>query len=290
MSINTAAYETMPLRRYTPGAVHAPVGGEGVLFEADMSQTTEAAMGFNDNQAATDPLGRTTRTVVSGVGGRNAIRIVHNPITEAEVNAIGNPQNTHGSAVNYSSFTSPGVGESIFMHIYYRLDALSDVKSWDAANPASTVDDALTVKMAIIAAESARIILHLQCGNFYGGSRLRIAKNIDTGAGMSCSVADGWCALIFEARAASTQDGTDGWVKAWKNSGTYASPTESITGQSINSYDPGTNTRWTSWGWNQFGNETSAAGAWTAPVVTYSLGGVKISTVFDTAWSANMGA
>lgn len=266
-------------------------GGGTTFFQGDFTQSTEAAIGFNDNQTATDPNGRTTRTIVTGPGGRNAIKITHNPISEAAVTAIGNPQNTHGSAVNYGTFTGINQGESMFFHLYVKLDAMSDLKSWNSLGPpATTVDDACTVKMAIQGVDASRIILHLQAGNFYGGMRIRIAKNIDTGAGASVSVADGWTSLIFEAKSATTRGGSDGYVKCWKNSGTYASPTETLTGQLIDSTDASNVKMWTSWGWNQFGNETLASGAWTTPTLAYSIAGAKVTDFFDTNWHANMGS
>lgn len=291
MSRNPAAFETIGLRRYTPGAVRPPAAGGGaVFFEADFTQATEAAIGFNSNQSATDPNGRTTRTIVAGPGGRNAIKITHNPIDESAVVAIGNPQNTHGSAVNFASFAGIEQGQSMFFHLYVRLDTMSDLKSWDSLTPPSTVDDACTVKMAIQGVEESRIILHLQAGNFYGGMRIRIAKNIDTGAGTSVSVANGWTSLIFEAKSASVRGGSDGYVKCWKNSGTYGSPTETLTGQLIDAVDVSNVKQWTSWGWNQFGNETLAAGAWTTPQLAYSLAGAKVTDFFDTGWHAAMGS
>lgn len=272
------------------GGISASGGAGTVFFQADFTQSTESAIGFNDNQSATDPNGRTTRTIVAGPGGRNAIKITHTPISEAAVNAINNPQNTHGSAVNYGTFTGVAQGQAMFFHLYVRLDAMSDLKSWDTVNPASTIDDALTVKMAIQGVDESRIILHLQAGNFYGGMRVRIAKNIDTGAGASVSVANGWTSLIFEAKSATTRGGTDGYVKAWKNSGTYGSPAETVTSQAIDAVDASDVKMWTSWGWNQFGNETLASGAWTTPALAYSLAGVKITDFFDTAWHGNMGS
>jgi hypothetical protein len=264
------------------------------LFTPDFSQSTVELMGFTDSIAATDPNGRTVRTVVIGAGpaGLNTVRFEHLPISEAAVGVIGNTQNTHGSKIAGGSYTGVAQGSSFFIHMYLRLVTLTDISGYNPPPEApSTTDDALTYKTSIWGHNSggsdARLILQSKFGDFYGGWRVFPADNIDSGPEVAFDVADGWVALTIEARSASTIGGSDGYFKVWLNNDTYASPTAQQTGIQIDSVDAPTGLErlWTGFNFNEFGNETLAGGS-----LIYEIGGLQLRDDFNSSWFADMGS
>jgi hypothetical protein len=271
-----------------------------VLIAFDFTQATESAMGFSNSRAAVDPDGRTTRTVQVGAGpsGANTIRWVHNPISMAAVTTIGNPQNTHGSAIGRTAgYTGVPPGGSMFLHLYVRLLTNSNLAVWDPG-PTLNTGDFCTYKMAIWGdnngGNDARLILQAKMGSAYGGMRLYFADNVNNGPGdpssyPEFSITDGWTAMIFEAKSNTSVGSNDAVLRTWKNSGTQGSPGATLTAQSLDSVDAATGlTRlWTGAGFNDFGNETLAQNTPT-PALSYEIGGYVLRDDLDSSWFANM--
>jgi hypothetical protein len=267
-----------------------------LLWEPDFSQSTVELMGFTDSLDATDPDGRTIRTVETGEGpsGLNTVRFTHIPISEAEVGVIGNTQNTHGSKIAGGSYTGVAQGTSFWIHMYLRLVTLEDLLAYNPPPEApTTTADALTYKQSIwgnnAGGNDARLILQSKFGNFYGGWRVFPADNIDSGPEVDFDVADGWVALSIEARSASTIGGSDGYFKVWLNVETSAAVTAERTGVQIDSVDAATglDRLWTGFNFNEFGNETIAEDT-PNPQLVYEIGGLQLRDDANTTWFADM--